>query len=205
MSIGPPISKIQYFQNLTLKIKGQGQMTMMLHNYRSRQFHRTSNGTDPSRGFRDMGSKCCLIWQVFGPWASPYGANGQITMTVHNYRSRQVHETLNGVNPSNGFRDMRSAKSGPNLCQIWQVFGPWASPYGANGQMTMTVHNYRPRQFHRTSNGENPSRGYRDMGSASLAAARPPAHRRQCPSSPEGWGVKIVTSSSLGGDFTKIP
>ena len=23
--------------------------------------------------------KCCLIWQVFGPWADPYGANGQIT------------------------------------------------------------------------------------------------------------------------------
>ena len=41
--------------------------------------------------------------------------------------------------------------------------------------MTMTVHNYRPRQFHRTSNGENPSSGYRDMGSASLAAARPAA------------------------------
>ena len=124
-------------------------------------------------------------------------------MAVHNYRSRQVHETLNGVNPSNGFRDMRSAKSGPNLCQIWQVFGPWASPYGANGQMTMTVHNYRPRQFHRTSNGENPLRGYRDMGSASLAAARPaarpPTHPparppgpwRQYPSSPEGWGVKM--------------
>ena len=96
-------------------------------------------------------------------------------MTVHNYRSRQVHETLNGVNPSSGFRDMRSAKSGPNLYQIWQVFGPWASPFGANGQMTMTVHNYRPRQFYRTSNGENPSSGYRDMGSASLAAARPAA------------------------------
>ena len=95
-------------------------------------------------------------------------------MTVHNYRPRQVHETLNGVNPSSGFRDMRSAKSGSNLWQIWQVFGPWASPYGANGQMSMTVHNYRPRQFHRTSNGENPSSGYRDMGSASLAAARPP-------------------------------
>ena len=42
--------------------------------------------------------------------------------------------------------------------------------------MIMTVHNYRPRQFHKTSNGENPSRGYKDMGSASLAAARPPAH-----------------------------
>ena len=116
-------------------------------------------------------------------------------MTVHNYRSRQVHETLNGVNPSSGFRDMRSAKSGSNLWQIWQVFGPWASPYGANGQMSMTVHNYRPRQFHRTSNGENPSSGYRDMGSASLAAARPtarpPGPWRQYPSSPEGWGVKM--------------
>ena len=96
-------------------------------------------------------------------------------MTVHNYRFRQVHETLNGVYPSSGFRDMRSAKSGPNLWQIWQVFGPWASPYGANGWMTMTVHNKRPRQFHRTSHGENPSSGYRDMCSASLAAARPPA------------------------------
>ena len=96
-------------------------------------------------------------------------------MTVHNYRSRQVHETLNGVNTSSGFRDMRSAKSRPNLWQIWQVFGPWASPYGAKGQMSMTVHNYRLRQFHRTSNGEDPSSGYRDMGSASLAAARPPA------------------------------
>ena len=124
-------------------------------------------------------------------------------MTVHNYRSRQVHETLNGVNPSSGFRDMRSAKSGSNLWQIWQVFGPWASPYGANGQMSKTVHNYRPRQFHRTSNGENPSSGYRDMGSASLAAARPtarpparpPGPWRQYPSSPEGWGVKRMGKS----------
>ena len=83
-------------------------------------------------GFRKVWPKCCLIWQVFGPWANPYGANGQITMTVHNYKSRQVHETLNGVHPSSSFRDMRSAKSGPNLWQIWQVFCPWASPYGAN-------------------------------------------------------------------------
>ena len=56
MSIGPPIPKIQHFQNLTLKIQGQDQMTMMLHNYRSRQFHRTSNGITPSSCFRDMGS-----------------------------------------------------------------------------------------------------------------------------------------------------
>ena len=135
-------------------------------------------------------------------------------MTLHIYRSRQVHKTLNGVNPSSSFRDMRSAKSGPNLWQIWQVFGPWASPYGANGQIIMTVHNYRPRQFHRTSNGENPSSGYRDMGPASLAAARPaarpPAHPptrppepwRQYPSSPKGWGVKRPPTSVLSGSVT---
>ena len=80
------------------------------------------------------------------------------------------------VNPSSSFRDVCSAKYGPNLWQIWQVLAPWASPYWANGQRTMTVHNYRPRQFHRTSNGENLSSGYRDIpvGFASLAAARPP-------------------------------
>ena len=94
-------------------------------------------------------------------------------MTLHNYRSRQVHQTLNGVNPSSRFRDRHFAKSGPNLCQIWQVLGPWASPYRVNGHITMTVHKYTPRQFHRTSNGENLSSGYRDMGSASLAAASP--------------------------------
>ena len=140
MPIGLSIPEIQHFQNLTLKMKGQIQMTMTLHNYRSRQFHRTSNGINPSSGFRYMGStkwpKCCLIWQVSGQWASPYGANGQITLTLHNYMSRQVQTTLNGVNPSSSFRDMRSAKSGPNLWQIWQVFGPLASRYGANLQRT---------------------------------------------------------------------
>ena len=121
----------------------------------------------------------------FWPMGKSIWANGQVTMTLHNYRSRQVHETLNGINPSSSFRDMRSTKSGPNLWQIWQVFGTWASPYAANGQITMTVHNYRPRQFHRTSNGENPSSGYRDMGSASMAAARPPG----CPNArpPRPW------------------
>ena len=115
-------------------------------------------------------------------------------MTLHNYRSIQVHETLNGVNPSSSFRDMRSAKSGPNLWQILQVFGLWASPYGPNGQMTMTVHNYGPRQFHRTSNGENPPSGYRDMGSASLAAARPPARTvTTIPLQPEGLRGENVT------------
>ena len=59
-----------------------------------------------------------------------------------------------------------------NLKSFWPMGKPiWQ--YGANGQMTMAVHNYRLRQFQITSNGENPSSSYRDMGSASLAAARP--------------------------------
>ena len=102
--------------------------------------------------------------------------------------SRQVHETLNGVNPSSSFRDMRFTKTVPNLLQLWQVFGPWASPYVANGQLTMTVYNYRPRKFHRTLNGENPSCRYRDMVSASLAAPHPDRDDNTPPARrAEGW------------------
>ena len=35
MSISPSIPEVQNFQNLTLKIQGQGQLTMTLHNYRT--------------------------------------------------------------------------------------------------------------------------------------------------------------------------
>ena len=53
-------------------------------------------------------------------------------------------------------------------CQIYQVFGPWESPYGANGQMIMTLQNFRSRQFHRTSNGKNPPSDFRNMHSAKI-------------------------------------
>ena len=179
MSIGPPIPEIQYFQNLTLKIKDQGQMTWC----------RTTTGLDNSIELRmvQIHPGVSEIWvpqslaQVLPDLTSFWPMGKPIwSKWANNYDSAQlqVHTSpwnFNWVNPSSGFRDMRSAKSGPNLCQIWKVFGPWASPYGANGQMTMTVHNHRPRQFHRTPNEENPSSGYRDMGSASLAAACPPA------------------------------
>ena len=114
-------------------------------------------------------------------------------MTLHNYRSRQVHKTLNGVNPSSRFRDMHSA-----IFSLDPICGK-SDKFLAHGQAHMrqmgkwpwlTMHNYRHRQFHRTSNGKNPSSGYRDMGSASLAAARPPEPWQQYPSSPKGWGIK---------------
>ena len=56
MSIDPSIHEIQNFLNLTFKTLGHDEMTMMLHNYRSRQFHITSNGIHLSSGFREMAS-----------------------------------------------------------------------------------------------------------------------------------------------------
>ena len=54
---------------------------MMLHNYRFRQFHRTSNGINPSSGFRDMSLAQVLpdltsFWPkgkpIWGKWANNY-------------------------------------------------------------------------------------------------------------------------------------
>ena len=74
----------------------------------------------------------------------------------------------------------------------------WFDKFLAHGQTTMTVHNYRPRQFHRTSNRENPSRGYRDMGSASLAAACPPAQTMTTiPLQPGGLRGKRINDALL--------
>ena len=75
MSIGPPIPKIPHFQNLTLKIQGHGQMTMMLHNYRSREFHKTSNGIKPSSG--DVDSRKS---DLSAAWFDKFLAHGQAHM-----------------------------------------------------------------------------------------------------------------------------
>ena len=55
----------------------QGRMSMMLHNYRFRHFHRASNGINPSSGFRYMGSA------KSGPgaaWFEKFLAQGQAHM-----------------------------------------------------------------------------------------------------------------------------
>ena len=51
-------------------------------------------------------------------------------MTLHHYRSRQVHETLNRVNPSSDFRDRCSAKSGTNLWQFDKFLAHGQVPLG---------------------------------------------------------------------------
>ena len=57
-----------------LENQGSRSNDLMLHNYRSRQFHRTSNGINPSSGSKDMGSA------KSGPsaaWFDKFLANGQ--------------------------------------------------------------------------------------------------------------------------------
>ena len=72
------------FLNLTLKIQGEGEMTM-LHNYRSGQFHITLNGINPSSGFREslaqvhkVSPKCCLIWKVLRHGQAHMGQIGKL-------------------------------------------------------------------------------------------------------------------------------
>ena len=120
-------------------------------------WRRTTTG---SRSFHRMEWNKCIQWfpmygfrkvwtpvvpefsQVLDPWASQYGANRQTTMTLHNDRWRQFHETANGVNLSSGFRDIHSVKSGLQWYQIWKVFVPRASSYRVHGRSTMTFHNF---------------------------------------------------------------
>ena len=175
----------------------------MLHNYSSRQFHITSNGINPSSGFRDMistksgpsAASFDTFWAMgkpmWGKWANYYGSaqplrwrqNGRDSVSNHQphdclfnrlFRRRSkktsklrvtglcVGNSPGPVNsphkwpvtrkmfpfddvimttsldksiiPSIGSKYLHSAKSGPNLCQIWHVFGPWPRPYGANGK-----------------------------------------------------------------------
>ena len=111
MSIGLPIPEIEHFQNLTLKIQGQGQRTMMLHKYRPRQFHPVVSEKWVPQSLAQVLPDFTSFWPMGKPiWGK----------SANNYdvAQLQVHETLNGVNPSSSFRDMRSAKSGPNLWQI---------------------------------------------------------------------------------------
>ena len=59
---------------------------------------------------------------------------GQMTMKLHNCRSRQFHKTLNGINPSCGFRDLSSAKSGPSAAWFEFFFNHWQAHMGQMGK-----------------------------------------------------------------------
>ena len=52
-----------------------------------------------------------------------------MTMMLHNYWFKQFHRILNGINPSSGFKDMGSTKSGPSAA--------WFDKFLAHGQTHM--------------------------------------------------------------------
>ena len=63
-------------------------------------------------------------------------------MTVHNYKWRQVHKTLNGLNPSSSFRDMHSAKSGPKFLArspAWTLTPISFQPRGLRGKKYISL------------------------------------------------------------------
>ena len=120
MSIGHPIPEIWLFQNLTLKIQDQGHgwgehwksqsgckllLTHTLSFHVNRPFH--SWDTAFSK------------FDLENPRSRSNGYDAQL----------QVHRTSNGINPSSGFRDMGSAKSGPTAA--------WFDKFLAHGQAHM--------------------------------------------------------------------
>ena len=82
-------------------------------------------------------------------------------MLLHNYRSRQFHRTLNGINPSSGFRDIGStslAQVLPDLTSFWPmgrpIWGKWANNYAVvQLQVQTSPRNFKwaksIQQFHR--------------------------------------------------------
>ena len=81
MSIWHPIPELWLFQHLDLINQrsrsndhniAQLQVQTIPQNFK---WHYKSIQQFQRYGFRKVWPKCCLIWQVFGPWASPYGAN----------------------------------------------------------------------------------------------------------------------------------
>ena len=61
------------FSHLTWKIRVQGHKRTMLHNYRFRQFYRTSIGVNPSSGFID---KFYQVWKLNGSWFYKFLVHG---------------------------------------------------------------------------------------------------------------------------------
>ena len=106
MSICHPIPELRLFQNLTLKIKGQDHVTVQSHNVGLISYRRTSISLHVIRlPIPEI--------QHFQNLSLKIQVQGQMTM-MNRCRSRQFHIISNGINPTSGFRDMVSAKSGPS-------------------------------------------------------------------------------------------
>ena len=151
-----------------------GQMDKTLNNYKSRQFHRTSKVEKPSSSSRDM---CSGVGVTKAPFVN-FSVSKIFDSVKLPVRLLASHSYLTGVTAA----ELRQHLSNMNMIynsyhifwRCWKITkitewrklaypGPWVTPYGSNGQVTIELHNYRSRQFQRTSNGKNLSTGFRDM------------------------------------------
>ena len=125
MSIGPPIPELWLFSKIwpwNSKVKVMGEVTVQSHNVGLTSYRHTSllfHVNRPSHSWNTASSKNDLETQ----------GQGQMTLMLHNYRSRQFHRTSNGINPSSGSKDMGSTKSGPSAA--------WFDKFLAHGQAHM--------------------------------------------------------------------
>ena len=152
MSIGPPIPETQHFQNLTLKIQGQG--------HGSGEHWKSQHGSNIL--LTHISLIACqsaipfLRYDFFKiwPWKSKIKVMGEGNIESHKVGVTSYRLTSFSFHVNRPFHSWD--KHFKNLSLKIQ----------GQGQMTMMLHNYRSGQFHRTSNGINPSSGFRDMGSA---------------------------------------
>ena len=135
MLIDPPIPEIQLFQNLTLKIQGQG--------------HGNGQSSKPQSGSHFLSIHIAFVpcqlallflWSGFfniWPWNPRSGSLAQDVAQLQVWTIPQIFKWCKFM------QKFQSYVFRKFWTQIWQVFGSWANPYGANGQMIMMPHNFR--------------------------------------------------------------
>ena len=72
------------------------------------------------------------------PRARPYGPMGKLPKCCTSTGQDKFQWSSNGVNQPSGYWVIASVRV---------LLRPWACPCGSNGQMTMTLHIYRPTRF----------------------------------------------------------
>ena len=152
MSIGHPIPKLQLFQNLTLKIQGQG------HGWgQSLKSQCESSILSTHILFVQCQSLIPFLSYNFfkiWPWKSKVKVMGEVKVWSHNVSLIFCRFT------SFSFHVNRPSHSWDTAFPKFDLENP------RSRSNDMMLHNYRSRQFRRTWNGINPSSGFRDMGSA---------------------------------------
>ena len=169
---------------------------MLLHNYRSRQFHSTLNGINPSSGFRDIGSTSLAqvlldltsFWPmgkpIWGKWANNYAVvQLQVSTSPRNFKWAKSIQQFQIYACHNVWTQFVA-----NLTSFWPmgkpIWGKWAYDHNSAQLQGKTI----PQNFERRKSVKR----FQRYGCHKFwqPRARPPGPWRQYSSSPEGWVAK---------------